>query len=69
MVRYEKAAIALDELLYEVYGIAGQLDDLNGHPLFTEREAELVMDAFRIMEEASNEVHDRLRKAEGEIPV
>lgn len=63
MSKYNSAAEALDELHREVYRIMGETDELRSHPLLTESERDLVARAFRALEEASNQVHDRLEVA------
>lgn len=63
MAGYDEAARALDALHKEVYRLMGEADELTDHPLLTESERELIGKAFRALEEASNQVYDRLEEA------
>lgn len=63
-MNYDKAAEALAELLSEVYSLVGEVDELESHPLLCETERELVDEAFKALEEASNLIHDRLEVAQ-----
>lgn len=62
---YDEAARALETLLSEVYQLVGDADELKEHPLLTESEGELIGKAFRALEEAANQIHDRLEDARG----
>lgn len=63
MAGYDEAARALDALHKEVYRIMGEADGLSDHPLLTETERDLIERAFRALEEASNQIYDRLEEA------